>query len=60
MLTDDRVPEGENETDETDEIVESGRAGLPPDAVGLSDVLRQMGVLYRSDPNVAVRGQGFI
>ncbi len=57
MLDDERVPEAENNADE---IVESERAGSPADAVGLSDVLRQMGVLYRSDPTVAVRGQGFI
>lgn len=43
-----------------DEVVESGRANLPVNAVGLGDLLQRMGSIYRADPVKAVRGQGFI
>ena len=45
---------------EVDEVVESERAGEPDDAMGLPSVLRAMGATYRSNPELAVRGQAFI
>lgn len=59
--TEQRLGGLEHETpDEADEIVESERAGSLDTAIGLSDILRQMGEFYRLDPMKAVRGQGFI
>src|SRR6185436_19709530 len=43
-----------------DEIVVSEAAAAPGAAIGLSEVLHQMGVEYRENPVRAVRGQGFI
>ncbi len=61
MENDVPAPEVETAVDpETDEIIESERAGLSTGAVGLSDVLRRMGEVYRADPVKAVRGQEFI
>jgi hypothetical protein len=57
MPNDEQEIEGPSDVDE---IVESERAGSPDDAVGLAAVLRQMGETYRSNPEVAVRGQEFI
>ncbi len=57
MLDDEREAEIQGETEE---IVESERAGNPAEAIGLSDVLRQMGETYRANPVAAVRGQAFI
>lgn len=45
---------------DADVIVESERAGSLDEAVGLATVLRQMGEVYRSNPELAVRGQEFI
>lgn len=45
---------------ETDQVVESERAAPAFDPVRLSEVLVQMGEVYRADPNLAVRGQAFI
>lgn len=45
---------------DTGEIVESERAEVSDEVVGLADVLRQMGNTYRTNPVVAVRGQAFI
>lgn len=45
---------------DVDAIVESEPASLPQDAVGLSEVLQQMGAAYRTNPVAAVRGQVFI
>ena len=42
------------------EIVVSERAQSQDHSVGLTDVLRQMGETYRSNPVLAVRGQAFI
>lgn len=43
-----------------DEIAASERAMASHPAIGLADVLHQMGESYRADPVVAVRGQVFI
>ncbi|MDQ5825186.1 MAG: hypothetical protein M3441_13405 [Chloroflexota bacterium] len=45
---------------DTDEIVESERAGSPDEAVGLFRVLREMGETYRADAESSVRDQTFI
>ena len=45
---------------EVDEVIVSERAGSLDNAVGLSKVLRDMGDIYRRDPEQAVRGQQFI
>lgn len=50
----------ENQQPETNQIVSSERANALEVAVDLSSTLRQMGTLYRANPEVAVRGQGFI
>lgn len=57
MLNDDREPDNPSEADV---IVESQAAGSPDRAIGLSNVLRDMGEVYRSNPELAVRGQVFI
>jgi len=49
-----------DDVNEGDEIVRSERAGKPSDAIGLSDMLKEMGKTYRADPIKAVRGQSFI
>ncbi|HLY31303.1 MAG TPA: hypothetical protein VKQ36_09755 [Ktedonobacterales bacterium] len=51
---------GEQGSVEANEIVESERAETSRPVIGLSDVLRQMGESYRTDPILAVRGQVFI
>lgn len=43
-----------------DDIVESTRTVGDDDAVSISTVLNEMGELYRTDPNNAVRSQAFI
>lgn len=45
---------------ETDEIKTSERAGSLDEAVGVSDLLQEMGASYRADPVQAVRSQDFI
>ena len=45
---------------ETDEIKVSERAGSLDEAVGVSDLLQEMGASYRADPVQAVRSQDFI
>jgi len=45
---------------ETDEIKASERAGSLDEAVGVSDLLQEMGASYRADPVLAVRSQDFI
>ncbi len=50
----------EQQPESPDEIAASERANIPHHAVGLADVLHQMGESYRADPVVAVRGQVFI
>jgi hypothetical protein len=59
MMKDEQMAPDDG-VDEIDEVVESEAAGSPEEVVGLSEVLRRMGETYRSDPNVAVRGQTFI
>jgi hypothetical protein len=56
----DLKPEQEKHSPETDEIVVSEAASSSKKAVELSDVLGNMGDLYRSDADLAVRGQAFI
>jgi|GEM_PF-819922 len=52
---------GQDEYDpETDEIKASERAGSLDEAVGVSDLLQEMGASYRADPVLAVRSQDFI
>ena len=56
----DNVMGTEEHDPETDEVKESHRAGSLDDAVGLSDLLTEMGAAYRADPVQAVRSQAFI
>lgn len=56
---DDAVSQDEHDP-ETDEVKESERAGSVEEAVGVSDLLREMGASYRADPVQAVRSQDFI
>lgn len=56
----DNTPEQNQHDPETDEVKESERAGSPADAVGVSDLLREMGASYCADPMQAVRSQDFI
>lgn len=52
---------GESDTQsESDKIIASERVESQDEAIGLAEVLRQMGDVYRKDPNLAVRGQAFI
>ena len=54
------VPTDDNVEPEISEVIKSERAAKPGKAVGLSEILKQMGETYRSNPVVAVRGQAFI
>ena len=56
----DEVLDQDSHDPETDEIKESERAGSLDEAVGVSDLLQQMGASYRADPVQAVRSQDFI
>lgn len=58
-LIDDILDAAEHDP-ETDEIKVSERSDAYNDAVGLSDLLSEMGAAYRSDPVQAVRSQDFI
>lgn len=57
MLDDENSPTGPSITDE---VVSSEAPDSPGSAVGLSQVLSQMGETYRANPVAAVRGQRFI
>ncbi len=54
------VPDQDEHDPETDEIKESERAGSLDEAIGVSDLLQEMGASYRADPVQAVRSQDFI
>ncbi len=56
----DETPEQYPHDPETDEVKVSERAGAVDEAVGVSDLLQEMGASYRADPVQAVRSQDFI
>lgn len=58
MKNDNQDTQGQDS--ETDQIVESERAGTPSQALALPEMLRAMGESYRADPVRAVRTQEFI